>query len=99
MSDESELRLTPEDPISKEVLAHLELIYEKRAGLAERVMDLEMQRVRLVALASGLDEERARIFQRELTLRGLPPSTKISVDPVTGKIDILDLPKAPKTQL
>lgn len=92
MSEEIERTLTPNDPISKEVLAQLEDIYEKRLALAEQVLDLEIRRVRLVALTSRLDDERARIFQRELTIRGLSPATKISVDPETGRIELLEKP-------
>lgn len=87
MSDEK--KLTVDDPISREVLSKLEALSAHRARLAERNLDLDGEKVRLMVAVRQIDQEHQKLFEAELIERGLTPTTPVEVDATTGKITVL----------
>ena len=78
--------ITPETPVSKETLTALHRLQETRLSLGERLLDLEGDKVRLLAAVQRLDSEKTRIFEALLIERGLPPNAVVEVDAATGII-------------
>jgi len=79
-------RLTPEDPVEREILEQLRELHESRQHIADNLLDLEQSKIQLLASAKRLDDQRSRIFQAILVDRGLPPSLPAEIDARTGKL-------------
>jgi len=82
-------RLTIDDPVDAESRARFVVIQESRLRVSERLMDLELERVKLIRSVSALDNERQKLFERILIERGLSPSQRVSIDAETGQIRAL----------
>lgn len=92
MADETTTPTTiPSDtPISAETLTKLQKIQSARLNVADRLMDTELERVKLLATAQRLDIEKQRVFEGVLLERGLPLDTMLEVDATTGSIKYLN---------
>lgn len=87
--DTTPQKLTPEDPIDADSLKRLEELQTLRLQLAERVLDLEQEKIRTLRAASNVDAERQRLFESVLISRGLPPSHPVTIDAKTGTLTLL----------
>ena len=88
MSDTSEKKLTVNDPVAPEQLQRISDLTGARYDLADRLLDLEQQKVGLLVSARQVDEEKAKVFNKILMDRGLPPGTPIEIDGQTGMIAV-----------
>jgi hypothetical protein len=79
-------KLSPDAPVDGEVLQRLQQVQHARLQVADRLLDLEMEKVRLLASAQRIDNEKTRIFEGILMERGLPPNSIVEVDAETGII-------------
>lgn len=88
-------RLTTEDPVSMEQLNKLRLLQESRMDIADRFLTLEQEKVRLLAAARRVDEEKQRVFEGILMERGLAPDATVEIDAGTGKLKVVSVTSAP----
>jgi len=79
-------KLSPDDPVDAETLAKFGQLQTARMQCAERLLDLEQEKVRTLRAAASIDAERQRIFESILTNRGLAPNFPVEIDAKTGKI-------------
>ena len=94
MSNESEKKLTLNDPVDPETLRRLETVHSTRQQIAMQLLEMEEERVRLLVAARPLRDERNRIFEKILIERGLPPTLAIDIDLETGRL----FPTAPQSR-
>jgi len=85
--------LTPSDPVQPEVLAKFSELDGARLELGFRLLELEQERVRILAAAHQVDQQRHRLFEQVLIERGLQPGTPLSINDKTGEITILESKK------
>lgn len=85
-TENQEPKLTINDPVDAETLKHMEELQIRRAQVAERLLDLENERVRLLRMAQGVDMERSRVFETINLVRGLPTDFPLEIDAKTGSI-------------
>lgn len=84
-----EPKLTLKDPVDKEVLADLRRLQEARLQLGNNLLDVEQERVRIMAMTNRLDAQKTQMFDRILTERGLPPNLPVKIDSETGLVSPL----------
>ena len=98
MSEET--KLTPNDPVDASTRKRLEDLSAARYDVADKLLELEQEKVKLLVAANRIDEERNRTFEKILMDRGLAPTTPIEIEAQTGVIRVLrpaappDAPKA-----
>lgn len=96
MADEQTQNQTPKltinDPVDAETMKKLGELHEARLKIADRVVDLESEKIRLMVAIRQVDIEKNRIFEKILVDRGLPPGFPVNVDGSTGKIQTLSAP-------
>jgi len=88
-TEKAETKLTLNDPISQEVLKKMAQITAARSQLGDQLLDLEHERVKILVSSRQLDEEKQRLFAKELSDRGLGHNTPVEVDAKTGQISIV----------
>ena len=81
-----------ETPVTQEVLNRLGELQEKRFQLGNAMIDFELEKVKVMAMARQLDGEVHKIFEVELIKRGLPPQAVVEIDPTTRLIKVLSQP-------
>lgn len=79
-------RLTISDPVDPTVLSQLENLDRVRVDLGSQLLDLEQQKVGILAAAHRVEQQRQRLFDTVLMERGLDPKTLVQVDSKTGSI-------------
>jgi hypothetical protein len=84
MSDEN--KKTINDPVDPETVKQLADLTAARYDAADALLELEQRRVTILVSAKQIDDEKARVFNRILLERGLPPGTPIEIDGQTGQI-------------
>lgn len=104
MSDTPSGPLTINDPVDAETLQSFADHQGTKAVIAERLLEIEMGKVRLLRAAVDNDAERQRQFDKILLDRGLPPNAQIEIDAKTGKITLIPgmgapPPPSPETAL
>lgn len=87
--DQEKKRLTVDDPIDDETRARFTALQDSRLRVGDRLLDLELERVRLIRSASAIDNERQKLFERVLLERGLSPNQPVTIDSGTGQIKVL----------
>lgn len=87
MADEKP-RLTLNDPVPDETIKKFEELAEARAAVAEQMLQLEQEKILLLATARQVDQQHRRLFQEVLTERGMAPGTKVDIDVKTGKLTL-----------
>lgn len=90
----TEKKLTVNDPVTPEQLKRIGELTGARYDLADRLLDLEQQKVGILVSAKQVDEEKNRIFNKILMERGLPPGTPIEIDGETGVLTVHQQAKA-----
>lgn len=86
----SEDKLTIDDPVTQEVLDQFLQLANARSQLAERLLEIEQQRIQILAAVKKADDERARLFEAVLVERGVPPTSVAEIDAKTGKITLIE---------
>lgn len=81
-----------ETPVPKESLGRLRDLEVTRTRLGHQLIDLENEKISILATARRIDDERNKLFQVLLMERGLPPNTPASIDPETGVLTVLQQP-------
>ena len=85
----AETKLTPNDPVEPEALKQLDALQTARIEIAQQMLMLEQDKVRLLASAHAVDEQVQRTFERILVDRGMDPGTRVTIDSKTGKLEVL----------
>jgi len=80
------VKLAPDAPVSAATLQRLQQVQFARQQMADRLLDIEMDKVRVLASAQRIDNEKIRIFESILLERGLPPNTVVEINAETGAI-------------
>jgi len=87
MADEAtKPTLTLDDPVDPDTLKELANLHENRSRIANHLVDLENEKVRLLVLVRQLDAQRTKVFDRIISERGLPEGYAMSIDAETGKL-------------
>lgn len=87
-------RLTLNDPVPLETLQQFNQLESARVEIAMRVLELEQERVRLLAGAHQLDQQQRRMFEKVLVERGLQANTPVDIDSTTGQLKLREPEKA-----
>lgn len=96
MSNESQQkRLTMDDPVGKEVLGKLAELEQAELNAAMQLMALEQEKVKLLAVARRVEDERHKVFEKILMERGLAPTAPATIDSTTGKLTLVKPANAP----
>ena len=82
-------QLTIDDPIPEATMKRLQELRAIRTSLCEQNMDLDMEKIRLQVAIRQIDTEKDRIFESELTARGLTPTTTVEIDAETRKLHLV----------
>lgn len=86
-------KLTINDPLTQETLKKLAQLTNQRLQIADQLLDLEQEKIKLMVASRQIDDEKQRLFAKELTDRGLPPNAPVEVDAKTGAISIVTAEK------
>jgi hypothetical protein len=86
---ESPKTVPVETPVQKESLDRLRDMEITRTRLGHQLIDLENEKISILAAARRIDDERNKLFQVLLMERGLAPNTPASIDPETGVLTVL----------
>lgn len=87
--EEEKKRLTPEDPVDEETRARFTSLQDARLRTGDRLLDLELEKVKLIRSASVIDNERQKLFEKVLIERGLSPNQPVTIDSATGQIKVI----------
>jgi len=79
-------QLTIDDPVDPEQLGKFGQLQQARMQCAERLLDLEQEKVRVLRAAANVDAERQKMFEGLLIARGLPPNFPVEIDAKSGKM-------------
>jgi hypothetical protein len=94
MAADEPRKLTAIDPVDPETLATFNKLEEVKHDIAIKLLELEQDKVRLLATAHRVDEQVQRTFERVLVDRGLPPSTQVDIDSKSGQLTVRKAPVA-----
>jgi len=89
-------KLTANDPLDAQTLKRFEEMQGARMQLAERILDLEQEKIKTLRAAQNVDLERQRLFETVLVSRGIPPAHPVRIDAQTGVITLVE--PLPNTQ-
>ncbi len=89
MSDQTQTesnqpKLTLADPVDAETLRKFQQLQLSRTQVADNLLNLEQDKIRLMRAASNIETERQRLFENILLVRGLPPNFPVEIDAKTG---------------
>ena len=90
----TEQKLPTDSPIDTETLKRFEELQTLRIQLADKLLDLEQEKIRTIRAATSVDMEKQKLFESVLVSRGLPPNHPVEVDAKTGLIKLLEPLKA-----
>lgn len=91
-------KLTPNDPVSPEALERLNELERGQYQIALRLLQLEEDKVKLLAASHQVNQQRQRMFEQVLMERGMPPQSQVEIDSDSGKITLFgDKPKKSKS--
>lgn len=82
----ADAKLTLEDPVDATTLNKMRELMMMRQQAADRLLDLEEEKIRTLRVAAGVGQERQKLFESILVARGLPPNFPVEIDATTGKI-------------
>lgn len=77
---------TTDTPVSQEELAQLGNLQNGHIQVANRIVELELEKVQLLRTITALQGQKDRIIETILTERGLPKDTKVEISAQTGDI-------------
>jgi hypothetical protein len=78
--------LTLNDPVDPADLQRLAELQGRRFELADALLDLEQEKVKILVQARQLDDQKTQLFTRIVTDRGLPPGFPVEIDAKTGLV-------------
>lgn len=87
MSDQNESnqpKLSIADPVDAETLRKFQQLQASRLQVAENLLNIEQDKIRLIRAASNIEAERQRLFEGVLLARGLPLNYPVEIDAKTG---------------
>lgn len=87
-----EPKLTIDSPVPQETLVKFQQLQGARLQVAERFLDIENEKVRLLRAAANIELERSKLFEGLLVERGLAPNFPVEIDGATGLIKPLENP-------
>lgn len=76
------------EPVSKEDLARFQQLDLSKKALAERLLSLEEEKIRIMAATKRISDEWTGLFSRIASERGLDPNSAFDINPKTGAIDL-----------
>ena len=79
-------------PVSAEDLKKLGDLQSLRLQACERFTDLELEKIRQLRVIQDLDNQRQSLFSHLMAERGIPLSSGIEIDSVTGVLTIAEAP-------
>lgn len=82
--EEPKKQLTVNDPVDQATLQQFSELQTARLQIAERILDLEQEKIKALRAAANIDNERQRLFEGILISRGLSPATAVEIDAKTG---------------
>lgn len=82
-------KLTIQDPVDPDSLTKFSALDTARYEIADQLLDLEQEKIKLLAAAHQVEAQKKRLFERILVDRGLDPSARVSIDFKTGEISVL----------
>lgn len=91
-SEATEKAVTMDTPVPPETLERLREMEMTRSRIGHQLIDLENERISLIAGARRIDDERNKLFHVLLMERGLPPNTAAQIDPETGLLSQITRP-------
>lgn len=94
MSTETK-RLTIDDPVSDEIREQFSTIEDAYTRIAVRLLQLEQEKITLLASAKRCVDERQTLFESVLIERGVSPSAHVRLDSDTGKLTLRTPPVEP----
>jgi hypothetical protein len=89
MTDQNESnqpQLTLSDPIDPDTIKRFQQLQSSRLQIADHLLGMEQEKVRLLRAAQNVEAERQRLFEGVLLARGLPPNFPVEIDALTGVI-------------
>jgi hypothetical protein len=87
--DQEKKRLTVDDPVDEETRGKFTSLQETRLRVGDRLLDIELEKIKLIRSASAIDNERQRLFEKVLIDRGLSPNQAVTIDSATGQIKVI----------
>jgi hypothetical protein len=78
-ADKKQPVLSVTDPVSQDQLKRLQDLATSRARVADRLLSLEQEKVRLLVFAQETDKAQSLVFESVLAERGLPLDTKVEI--------------------
>lgn len=87
--EQEKKRLTVDDPVDEETRGRFASLQDARLRTGDRLLDLELEKVKLIRSASAIDNERQKLFERVLIERGLSPNQPVTIDSTTGQIKVI----------
>lgn len=89
MVDDESRQLTLADPVDPETLAKLSEVENAKLQVGAQLLELEQDRVRLLAAAHRLEEQRMRVYEKILIDRGVTGHEPVEIDAETGAINLM----------
>jgi len=89
-TENDDVRIPQNTPVSQEVLSQLDHIVKFRTQLSIEGIDIDLRKVQILATIRRLDQQRDEIFNKILTERGFAPGTVIEIDPKTGAFEMAE---------
>ena len=77
------------DPVDKETLGRLEELENTRLQIGGQMLDLEQDKVKLLAATHRLDQQRTAIYEKILIDRGVSHTEAVEIDATTGSLRLL----------
>ena len=82
-------KLTVKDPVDQETMRQLEGVINARSEVANKLANIRLEEIHLLAAIRQLDNEKETMFEAILSARGLPGGTVISLN-TKGEITVLE---------
>lgn len=92
-----EAKLTVESPVDQETRARLEDLRGVRSDIADKLLSLEQEKVRLLVAANRVEEDFGKVFEKVLLDRGIAPNTPVEIDSNTGALRVMRQPSREAT--
>jgi hypothetical protein len=84
------------EPVSPEDLERLNQLQIAKRGIADRLLALEEEKVRILAASKRVSDEWDGVFARLAQERGLDPSSHLDINPKNGALQVIgQQPPAP----
>jgi hypothetical protein len=82
----AEKQLTVNDPVSDELFEQLVNLRDAKQQMALKLMDLEHEKIQILASSKRVDQQSKRLFEQILVERGLEPTAEAFIDANTRQL-------------